>query len=252
MAIEEPPSGRFFCGKKSMKTAGIIGGLGPETTAHFYLKVVFACAKKSGKRPNILISNVALPLRIEKELIRDAKNERKILPFLITSAKQLERGGADFIVIPCNTVHMFIKEIRNSVHIRVLSIIEETSKFLKKRKIKKVGLFATSATINNRLFDERFRQNGITILTPNNSDQKKLNSIIHHLVCGKNSEEDRKKFLEIAERLHVQKALLACTDLQLMKLPHTGIHFIDSMDILAKVTVREVNINGRRTFLPAD
>ena len=49
------------------------------------------------------------------------KNEEKILPFIIDSAKQLEKGGADFIVIPCNTVHVFIDEIRNSVKIPVLS-----------------------------------------------------------------------------------------------------------------------------------
>lgn len=235
-----------------MKTAGIIGGLGPETTAHFYLKVVFACAKKSGIRPNMLISNVALPLTIEKELIKDAKNEKKILPFLIASARQLERGGSDFIVIPCNTVHMFIKEIRHSVRIPVLSIIEETTKFLKKRKVNKVGLFATSATIKNRLFDERFKQNGIEIITPNNSDQRKLNSMIHHLVCGKNSKEDRKRFLTIVKKLKVRSALLACTDLQLLNPTHKGVQFFDMMDILAKATVREIRINGSRTYLPRD
>jgi aspartate racemase len=223
-----------------MKTAGIIGGLGPETTAHFYLEVVFACAKICGRRPNMLISNVGVPLKIEKQLIKEAKNERSILPFLISGAKQLERGGADFIVIPCNTVHMFIDEIRSSVHIPVISIIEETSRFLKKEKIGKVGLFATSATINHKLFDERFEENGIGVITPTLSDQQTINSIIHHLVCGKIDRKDKKRLLTIVKRMKVCSMLLACTDLQLLKPSKKGIQFIDTMDILIRTTVKEI------------
>src|ERR1035437_4647917 len=137
---------------KKIKTLGIIGGLGPETTARFYMEVVFACSKISGRRPQILISNVAVPLSVEKELITEAKNMKNILPFLLNAARQLEKGGADFIVIPCNTVHIFIEEIRASVNIPVLSIIEETSNFLRKGKVKEVGVFATTATIKNKLF----------------------------------------------------------------------------------------------------
>src|SRR3990167_8062552 len=143
---------------KKYKTLGIIGGLGPETTARFYLKVVFACSKINGKRPKILISNVAVPLKIEEKLITEAKNIRGILPFVIDSAIQLEKGGADFIVIPCNTVHVFIDEVRKSVNIPVLSIVEETTKFLKKRKIEEVGILATPTTIKNKLYDLKLQK----------------------------------------------------------------------------------------------
>ena len=97
---------------KKIKILGIIGGLGPETTTRFYMEVIFACLKISRIRPHILISNVAVPLKVESEIIKEAKNEKNVLPFLIDAAKQLENGGADFIVIPCNTVHVFIEEIR--------------------------------------------------------------------------------------------------------------------------------------------
>ena len=33
-----------------MKTVGIIGGLGPETTAEFYLEVSFGCFQKNKER----------------------------------------------------------------------------------------------------------------------------------------------------------------------------------------------------------
>ena len=223
-----------------MKTVGIIGGLGPETTAHFYMEVVFSCSKISGVRPQILISNVAVPLKIEKEIITEAKNEKNILPFLIRAAKQLEKGGADFIVIPCNTVHIFIKEIRKAVNIPVLSIIEETSNFLKKEKIKEVGLLATTVTIKNKLFDENLKRNGIKIRIPDNSSQSMMGNIIHHLVKGENNTEDRKEFLRIIDKLNIDNVILACTDLQLFNVTIDKKNIMDTMDILAKATIREI------------
>jgi aspartate racemase len=223
-----------------MKTVGIIGGLGPETTAHFYLEIVFGCSNLSVRRPQILISNVAIPLKIEKEIITEAKNEKNILPFLIHSAKQLENGGADFIVIPCNTVHLFIKEIKKSVKIPVLSIIEETSNFLRSEKIKKIGLLGTTATINNKLFDKYLKLNGIEMKTPNNSSQLKLGEIIHHLVKGEKSRKDKKEFLKIIDKFNVSNIIFACTDLQLFNMKIEGIKIFDTMEILAKATVLEI------------
>jgi aspartate racemase len=224
---------------KKIKTLGIIGGLGPKTTARFYMEVVFACSKISGKRPQILISNVAVPLKIESEIIKEAKNENNILPFLINAAKQLEKGGADFIVIPCNTVHIFIEKIRQSVNIPVLSIIEETSNFLRKEKIKEVGLLATTATIKNKLFDENLKQNGINMKTPDNLNQLKMGTIINHLVNNKHNKKDKKELLKIINELKVKSAILACTDLQILNPKSDGVKIFDTMHILAKAAIRE-------------
>lgn len=201
-----------------MKTVGIIGGLGPETTTKFYMDLVFACSNKAKQRPNILISNVAIPLVVERDLIKESKNQDKVLPFLIKSARQLEKGGADFIAIPCNTVHIFIKEVRKSVKIPVLSIIEESSKFLKDNDINEVGLFATAATINNKLFDGKLLNNGINIKIPNSNEQIKLNQIIYNLVNNKHLKHDEKTFEDILNSTNVKSALLACTDLQLLNI----------------------------------
>jgi aspartate racemase len=225
---------------KKIKTLGIIGGLGPETTARFYMEVVFACSKISGRRPQILISNVAVPLIVERELITEAKNMINILPFLLNAAKQLENGGASFIVIPCNTVHIFIEEIRKSVSIPVLSIIEETSNFLRKEKIKEMGVFATTATIKNRLFDEKLNMSGIGMKIPNFSNQLKMGTIINRLVNGQQTRKDKDEFLKIIVETKTRNIILACTDLQILNPKVDGIKIFDTMDILAKAAVREV------------
>jgi aspartate racemase len=225
---------------KIIKTLGIIGGLGPETTARFYMEVVFACSKISGRRPQILISNVAVPLSVEKELITEAKNEKNILPFLLNATKQLEKGGASFIVIPCNTVHIFIEEIRKSVNIPVLSIIEETSNFLRREKVKEVGVFATTATIKNKLFDEKLNMCGIEMVTPKDINQARMGAIINRLVSNQQTKNDKDEFLKIIEDTNVKNAILACTDLQILDPKIDEVKIFDTMDILAKAAVREI------------
>lgn len=151
-----------------MKTIGIIGGLGPETTSEFYLDIIFSCQKKSKTaRPGVIISSVPLPYEIEEDLITKNKGSERYIPFLVNEAKRLEKAGADFIVMPCNSLHIFIKEIRNAVSIPVLSIVEETVKFLKKNNFHKVGIVSTSATIENKLYENAFEVESIGYETPN-------------------------------------------------------------------------------------
>ena len=226
---------------KQMNKAGIIGGLGPETTTKFYMEVVMSCSKISGVRPKVIISNVAIPLDVEGDIITKAKNKERILPFLINSAMELENAGADFIVIPCNTVHIFIEEIRKSVETPVLSIIEETTKFLNTKHIKRIGLLGTKITVDEHLFDEELDKNGIQIVTPNRDDQEKLGKIINNLVNSRQTVSDKREFLGIINNLFsvgVNSVLLACTDLQL--LVGNNDKTFDTMDILAKATIREI------------
>lgn len=224
-----------------MKTVGIIGGLGPETTANFYLEVILSCFKTNKiNRPPMLIFNVPMLFNLEEGLIKNGIGKENFLPFLINAAKHLERGGANFIVIPCNTAHIFIEEIRESVNIPVLSIIEETSNFLGKEKIKEIGLLATIATINNKLFDKNLKLSGIKIKTPGNSSQLKMGTIINRLVNNKHSEKDKKELLEIINELKVKNVILACTDLQILNPKCSGVKIFDTMDILAKATILEI------------
>ncbi|MFA5776174.1 MAG: aspartate/glutamate racemase family protein [Patescibacteria group bacterium] len=115
-----------------MRTVGIIGGLGSETTAEFYLDLIFSCQKKDKtSRPAIVIYSVPLPYAIEEDAIVRNTGLERFSTFLIKEAQRLEKTGADFIVMPCNSLHVFVEEIRKSVKVPVLNIVEETVKFLK-------------------------------------------------------------------------------------------------------------------------
>lgn len=227
-----------------MKTVGIIGGLGPETTSKFYIQLVSACSKRGEQtHPPILIYSVPLPLQIEKECIVNGEGEEKCVPFLIQAAKTLEQGGADFLVMPCNSLHLFIEEIRKAVKIPVLSIIEETTKFLKQQNIKEVGILATSITINRGLYNTAFKTHGINEVVLDNQNQAKLGEVIYNLVTGKYTKKDSLVLDEMIRSFDGKKLgaiILACTDLQILNPYHKEIKIFDTIQILVNATVEEM------------
>ncbi|MBD3363328.1 amino acid racemase [Candidatus Dojkabacteria bacterium] len=224
-----------------MNTVGIIGGLGPETTAKFYLKLLFETFKRNeSQRPGVLMWSVPLKFQIEKELIRDAKDEERYIPYLVDAAKRLEKGGADFIVIPCNSVHKFISIIRESVDIPILNIAEETENFLVDQKINKVGFLATKTTLNSKIYQKLFDKAGIQISLPSEKDQEKLGVLINKLVWSLDTIKEKKEIERIInkfERNKLETLVLACTDLQLVVKEIKGIKVIDTMEILVQSSV---------------
>jgi aspartate racemase len=225
-----------------MKTAGIIGGLGPETTSKFYLEIIFSCQKlNKSNRPPIIISSVPLPYALEKDAIVNNSNLQKLLPYLIAEAKRLEKSGADFIVMPCNSLHLFIDDIRESVNIPVLSIIEKTAEFLKKKNFNNIGIVSTAITAQNKLYEKELSRKNMLYSSPNEDDQVKLNQIVYKLVVGEKDELMRKELLDIMNKLDKSDcAVLACTDLQLLKPVLQDIDVFDTMKILADTTVEEI------------
>jgi len=227
-----------------MKTVGIIGGLGPETTAEFYLDIIFSCQTKShAARPGIIISSVPLPFEIEEDLILRNTGKERYIPYLVAEAKRLEKAGADFIVMPCNSLHVFINEIREAVKIPALSIIEETVKFMQDNNFKNVGIVSTSATIRNKLYENALAKAGIKYTTPDEFQQEKMGKYIMHLVAGQQNNRDREELIEIINDFEKQKVdcvALACTDLQLLIPKHPRLKIFDTMKIIADATVAKI------------
>lgn len=227
-----------------MRVAGIIGGLGPETSAEFYLELIARShSKNKRQRPPILLWNVPIPNKVEEELILKGEGDKKFLPFLLEAAKNLEKGGADFIIIPCNTVHIFINEIREAVTIPVLSIVEETVAVLKKSEIKKIGFLSTELTIRKNVYSPLFKQHAISPILPTPVQQKTINRTIQNILTHATSETDAENLKTIMESLVRKRAeaiVLACTDLQHIAKEQSDIPIFDTMKILADATVREI------------
>ncbi len=228
-----------------MKTLGILGGVGPQTTSKIYLSIINLFKKNKEERyPSIVIYNLPFSFVIENEAIIDGRKSEKMVPYLIEGAKILEKAGADFGILPCNTLHKYMKEIQGVVSIPFLSILDETVSKLKLMEIDNVGILATETTVNDKIYNNILEEKGIKFLYPTKEEQNILNRIIIEIINGKNNESLKEELELICSSLHkkgVQAILLACTDLQIIasniNLP---IPIIDTTKILIDASVREL------------
>ena len=222
-----------------MKTLGIIGGMGPEATNHLTLKIIKGF-EDGGEvvRPNIVVNFVPVGIVTESNLI--INNDRgNFTELLINSAKSLERSGVDFIIIACNSVHLFIEEVRKTVSIPVISVIEEVESL----NLQCVGIIATDFTIKNKLFE-----NKTVLIKPDDVTQISINNIIDCLVKGiKPSRRDLVTtglLFDAWVQKGVNTCILGCSEMQLLtkfwNRWSKRITFVDTMDVLAKAAVNNL------------
>ena len=168
-----------------MKTLGILGGVGPETTSKVYHSVINSM-RESGQThyPSILIYNLPWPHALEDDMIIHGRNSEKMIPYLLKGARMLERAGASFGILPCNTLHKHIDDIRASVAIPFLSIIEETQRQLEVLAVRSVGILATQTTISSCLYGTPLQEKGLDLIHPNAAQQKRIGRVIIELVRG--------------------------------------------------------------------
>ncbi len=230
----------FIVQKKKIKAIGVLGGMGPEATALFYLSLIKQCqkqynAKFDGDYPEIFIYNLPIP-----DVVKGIKKPVETLAYLVRGTKKLEAIGADFIVMPCNTATYFYKDIIKEISIPFLSIVAETAKKIKFRGCKKAGLLATKTTIENKIYEEDFKKAGIELIVP--KETEKVNEVILNILEGKKLESDRQTLKKVAKELEKQGAetiVLGCTDLPIiLKQKDLNIEIFDTIEILAESTIK--------------
>lgn len=227
-----------------MRTVGVLGGFGPETTAEFYVSVVNKNRALAESHPQILIHNSPVPFDLEEDAVKNGKSLHKFLPILLDGVETIQ-DKVDFIVLPCNTLHMFIEDLRNISKKPVVSIIEEIANEVKSRNLTKVGLLATLKTFRERLYDSELKEKGIRVIKPTASETVRLSQIIHLILQGVKSNGLKTELIAMVEDLKrkgAEEIILGCTDLQLLLKPSDSpLRLIDTMDVLANSTVRLIN-----------
>lgn len=223
-----------------MKTLGILGGMGPEATHFFYKKIVEGTPASCDQEhiPTLIFSNTQIPDRSSKIETQDFA---EIHSCMINSAKILQAGGADILMIPCNTAHYFIDVIRDNISIPVLNMIEETATHINNsQQANKVGILGTNATVNTGLYQTAFKNFDIEIIVPNQEDQQVVMESILQVKAGNSSRDVTETLLPIKDRMRkqgVQRFVLGCTEIPLLFQTHGAEDLIDPMDILAKVAI---------------
>ncbi len=223
------------------KRAGIIGGLGPKTGLDFALSLNNRCIAISNSQPDLVLENVPVPKSIEQAIILgDARQEMKEL--LIKAVCHLNSAEVDFIVVPCNSVHVFIDELRMHSTRPIMSIIEETANHCKRNGFSTVGLLATSTTIREKLHATALAGFHIRTLLPDTEDQARIDDIILTLLNSTSTEEDvtfMQRILSDFKAEGADAAILGCTDFHLLiDAAKSPLPLVDTLHVLEETTVR--------------
>ena len=223
------------------KVVGILGGMGPEATVDLFSKIVRSTpASKDQDHLRIIIDNNPL-IPDRQEAILECGSSP--VPLMIKTARNLEAAGADFIIIPCNTAHHWIEQIRNAVKISIVDMIEETAEELSRSypSARTVGLLAATGTLRSGLYQQHLLKKGIRTLCPSDKDQDKLMEAIYDVKAGDMSKSSA-AVVQISRKLVAAgaEALIAgCTEIPLIiKAGDLSIPIIDTTEVLARRTVQ--------------
>lgn len=198
---------------------GVLGGMGPETSIRFYKQLIDLArsdfqAVQDRDFPSIFINN--LPLEdFDENGIQDVDT---VKTQLIDGVKKLEQAGSNFIVIPCNSVHYFIEDMRNAINIEIVSIIEETVKSIDPQ-IKKVGVLSSASSRKFGLYVDELKKRGFEAISATDEEQEILNHLILQAMKDEIGKEEEDQFMQIMENMKARGAevfIAGCTELSLI------------------------------------
>jgi len=229
-----------------MKTLGIIGGLGPESTIDYYGKIVALYRERTqdGSYPQFIVNSIDLKKGLD---FMEANNLTGMEDYLVEEIGKLARAGATFGLISANTPHIVFDEVASKSPIPLISIVEATYAAAKARELNRLALFGTRYTMQGTFYPKVFSRDGIELLVPAPEDQAYIHDkYLNELVSGKFLPETRAGLLAIVDRLKessdIDGVILAGTELPLIlrDSEHNGIPFLDTTEIHCEAAVTEM------------
>jgi len=210
-------------------TIGILGGIGPEASVEFYRKIVeqvqeLNFIKSNTDYPHIILNSINAPeLFIKPDLSQYKKG-----------LKDLEKAGASFIVIACNTAYAFFEELQKEVNIPILDLRKELQSNLIKRNIKSAFLLASSQLIKAKIYS--FPET--RIFTPSEADSELLDKIIKNYNLGLNKDKQIVKMKAIVKKYEGKADIfiIGCTEISKIA-NKMGLNGIDTFEILLDATL---------------
>ena len=202
-----------------MKTIGLIGGMSWESTVTYYQIINETIQRELGglHSAKILLYSVDFA---EIEKYQTNAEWEKSAEVLSKAAVNLEKAGADYIIICTNTMHKVAPEIQARISIPIIHIAEVTADQLKQNGIAKVGLLGTKYTMTQDFYKSKLMDAGIDVVIPNEAEIEVVNHIIFNELClGIISEDSKQKYLTIIAELEengVQGVILGCTEIGLL------------------------------------
>lgn len=224
------------------RLVGILGGMGPAATADFYAKLIeLTPATTDQEHLRVVIwADPTVPSRQEALL----SGGTDPTPWLNAGTDQLQRCGADIIVVPCNTVHGYLPAVMDSRDVEFISIIETTIASIPATGTgEPIGLLATDGALASGIYQDALTAAGYQVSLPSSEQQQTLMRLVHEVKAGLEGSALRTDLAAVTDSLRTQGvrvAIAGCTELSTLldgQADTNGLQVIDPAIELARETV---------------
>jgi aspartate racemase len=202
-----------------LRTIGILGGMSSQATAEYYRLLNDGINRELGGHhaAEVLIYSVNFQ-NIERFIRSEQWDDAAA--YLAEKAHQLERGGADFVIMATNTMHKVAPQITDALSIPFVHIVDPTADAITESGLGTIGVLGTRATMEMPAYLNRFSDHGIEVIVPGEAARERIDAIIFdELVRDVIREESRAEYVEIIEELVESGAegiVLGCTEIELL------------------------------------
>jgi aspartate racemase len=202
-----------------MKTLGIVGGIGPESTIEYYRFILEGCRKREApSAPHLIIDSIDVNRGIA---MLDANDLEALADYVSESVERLTRAGAEIALIAANTPHIVFDEVARRAAIPMISLVEATCARAESLGFRKLALLGTGFTMRGKFYPEVFAAAGMELVTPNNEEKEFIHrGYIGELLKNVFLPETRDRILAIINRMRaedgIQAVILAGTELPLL------------------------------------
>jgi len=203
-----------------MKTIGLIGGMSWESSAQYYAIINRAVRDRLGAPHSAKSLMVSVDFG-EVEAMQHRGDWMTLTGMMMAAARQLERGGADIVLICTNTMHKMADAVAAEVSIPLLHIADPTALAIKAAGYTRIGLLGTAFTMEQDFYKGRLAdEHGLDVIVPDAEDRATVHDIIYReLVAGQVIDASRDAYRAVIARLverGAQAIILACTEIMLL------------------------------------
>jgi len=227
-----------------MKTIGLIGGMSWESSSEYYRIINQSIRERLGGTHSARSVMVSLDFS-EIEALQAAGDWQAATEMMIQTAQQVQRAGADFVLICTNTMHKMADAVSAEIQIPLLHIADATAQAIKAQGLEKIGLLGTHYTMEQDFYRGRLEEkHGLQILIPNQKGRTVVHQVIYEeLVQGVIRPTSKTKYILIMQELIEQGAqgiILGCTEIGLLiKSGDVAVPIFDTTQIHAEAAVTE-------------
>lgn len=223
------------------KVAGVMGGMGPDATVDFMAKVIaLTDAERDQDHVHLIVDqDPTVPNR--QRAIRSGRDD--VSAHLTAMARRLESAGADFLVMVCNTAHVFLDGVHDETRIPFIDIVEESVAEIDRicPQAATVGIMATDGCLETGIYQRAVEASGRTALVPDRPGTEELMRLINAIKAGDQGADVAADMRAAARTLvdaGAEVLIAGCTEIPIV-LDGDGfaVPLVSSTDVLAARTV---------------